>query len=58
MDRISDLLEQIATISIELSSAIDSEIENDTDRFALLTKANALDYEVHEIRQHLGRLNR
>ena len=58
MDRISDLLEQIATISIELSQAITDEVKDDMDKGLLLTEANTLDYHVHEIRQHLERLNR
>lgn len=58
MDTISELLEEMATTSIALSRAIDR-IEDDTDRFTLLTKANALDYDMHEIRKYLAeKMNR
>ena len=58
MDEISNLLEQIATISVKMTKAIDSGIKDDTDRFSLLTKANTLDYDIHEIRKQLEKLNR
>ena len=57
MDKISELLEQMATISIEMNQAI-NKVKDDIDRFALLTKANALDYEIHGIRQYLEGLGR
>lgn len=53
MNLVSELLEQIATTSIALNRAIEDNIKDDTDRFALLTKANALDYTIHEIRKYL-----
>ncbi len=52
MDTVSELLEDMATTSIALSRAIDK-IENDTDRFLLFDMANAIDYDIHEIRKHL-----
>ncbi len=57
MDIVSELLEEIATTSIALSQAIDDNVKDDTNRFSLLTKANALDYDIHEIRKYLEKLN-
>ncbi len=56
MDTISELLEDMATISIALNRAIDNIID-DTDRFALQRKANAVDYAMHEIRKYLEKSN-
>ena len=58
MDILSELLEEMATTSIALSRAINENVEDDTDRFALLTKVNALDYETHEVRKYLEKMNR
>lgn len=58
MDRVSELLEQIAIISNELSQTITDEVKDDIDRGLLLTEVNALDYDIHEIRKHLERINR
>lgn len=56
MDLVTELLEEIVTTSIALNRAINDTVENDVDRFELLNKANAIDYEVHELRKHLERL--
>lgn len=58
MDKVSELLEQIATLSVEMNKTIDDEIKDDIDRFALLTKTNAMDFEIHEIRKHLEEIKR
>lgn len=56
MDIISELLEEMATTSIALSRAIEDNVKDDIDRGALLTKANTCDYDIHEIRKYLEKM--
>ena len=57
MDIISELLEEMATTSIALNRAIDK-VKNDRDRFLLFDMANAIDYDIHEIRKHTEKMSR